>query len=464
VVPPELHKEVQDLLARVLRGESVRHHETIRLCKDGRRVDVSITLSAVKDVRGEITGACAIARDMTEKRRAEQELEQFFTVSLDMLCIADFDGHFKRVNPAWVSALGWSVDQLLETPSVNFIHPDDVDATKDIVRQQQAGANVISFENRYRAQDGAYRWMRWNSRPSPEHQLIFAAARDVTVEKMATEELRRGRDELEQRVHERTAELIAVNQELEASNKELEAFTYSVAHDLRAPLRQIDGFSKILLEEFAGKLDSAAQRYLDLVRDGAVKMDRLVSDLLALARVGRQELYRQAVELNSLVRQVQAELGPDIACRPIDWRIGSLPVVESDPVLMKLLLLNLLSNAVKFTRPRSPAVIEVGTITYDGKDVIFVRDNGVGFDMKYASKLFGVFQRLHRTQDFEGTGVGLAIVHRIIQRHGGRIWAEAKLDHGAAFYFTLRAEESATPPVCAFARNGGPATTAEKNL
>jgi light-regulated signal transduction histidine kinase (bacteriophytochrome) len=189
-----------------------------------------------------------------------------------------------------------------------------------------------------------------------------------------------------------------------------------------------------------------------------------VSDLLALARVGRQDLHRQAVGLNSLVRQVQADLGPDTAGRPIDWLIGSLPVVECDPVLMKLVLVNLLSNAVKFTRPRSPAVIELGTITHDGEDVIFVRDNGFGFDMKYASKLFGVFQRLHGPQEFEGTGVGLAIVQRIIQRHGGRIWAEAELDYGAAFYFTLRAAELATPPACAFTRNNGPATTVEKNL
>ncbi len=233
--------------------------------------------------------------------------------------------------------------------------------------------------------------------------------------------------------------------ELEAVNKELEAFTYSVSHDLRAPLRHVDGFAKLLCEEFSPQLDSTAQHYLSRIQAGTRQMAQLVDDLLNLARVGRQEVRRQATGLNSLVKEVLGELKAEAQGRQIEWRIDSLPFVDCDPTLLKQVLSNLLSNALKFTRPRATAIIEVGTAQQDGQPIVFVRDNGVGFSMKYADKLFGVFQRLHRPEDFEGTGVGLATVQRIIHKHGGRVWAEAELDKGATFYFTLgspKAEEA----------------------
>jgi len=245
------------------------------------------------------------------------------------------------------------------------------------------------------------------------------------------EELQKGRDELEQRVQQRTAEL-------EATNKELEAFTYSVSHDLRAPLRHIDGFSKLLAESSDAQLTEEAREYIDLIRDSTHTMGQLVDDLLNLARIGRKELSLQATGLDSLVQEVVEEQKREIPQRTIEWKVARLPFVECDPGLMRQVFQNLISNAVKYTRPREHAIIEVGVKDDNGHPAIFIRDNGVGFSMKHADKLFRVFQRLHRQEDFEGTGVGLATVSRIIQKHGGEVWAEAELDRGATFYFTLR--------------------------
>jgi signal transduction histidine kinase len=251
--------------------------------------------------------------------------------------------------------------------------------------------------------------------------------------------LREARDHLDQRVQERTIQL-------DAANKELEAFSYSVAHDLRAPIRKIAGFARIVVEDYGEQLNDEVRSHLDKVQDGAEQMATLVEGLLSLAKLGRQAISRKTVSLNSMVEEVARGLAGENSGRKIEWRITSLGSVECDYGLVNQVFVNLLSNALKYSRPREISTIEVGQMEIEGEQVFFVRDNGVGFDMKYADKLFGVFQRLHRTEEFEGTGVGLATVERIIRRHGGRIWVDAAPDKGATFFFTLGASPAAPLP------------------
>jgi PAS domain S-box-containing protein len=265
---------------------------------------------------------------------------------------------------------------------------------------------------------------------------ICMVATDLREQKRAHDEVRRINAGLEQQVARRTAEL-------EAANRDLEAFTHSVAHDLRAPLRHIHGFSDLLHRDSQSALSADGRHSLDCIQTATLRMEKLLEALLNLSRFGRQSLQRREVDLTKLVREVIDDLAPDVEGRKIDWKVNQLPEVNCDPALMKIVLANLLSNAVKFTRHREAATIEVGQMMADDARVLFVRDNGAGFDMRYAGKLFGVFERLHRAQDFEGTGVGLATVQRILQKHGGRIWAEAEPDKGATFYFTCGAADAA---------------------
>jgi signal transduction histidine kinase len=283
--------------------------------------------------------------------------------------------------------------------------------------------------------------------------LVFVAWAAIiasvgAVRRRIEENLRQTRDRLQIEVEHRAQredeirnlnqELVKRAAELEATNKDLESFSYSVSHDLRAPLRHLAGFSELLQKQTASLLDDKSRRYLQTILDSAKKMGNLIDDLLAFSRVGRAETKSTSVSLEQLVKEAVAEFGPETKGRDIAWKIGILPVCYGDRSLLKLVVVNLVSNAIKFTRMRTHAEIEIGCVGRNRDEVeIFVRDNGAGFDMQYVNKLFGVFQRLHLPEQFEGTGIGLATAQRIVHRHGGKVRAEGAIDEGATFYFSL---------------------------
>jgi PAS domain S-box-containing protein len=386
----------------------------------------------------------SIIRDITERRQAEHELrdsEHRFRLFYEQAPVAyqsiDGDGNITEVNKAWLRLTGFDKDKAVGKPFADFINPSAREHFQTSLEQLRITAELDGEEfELLRANGGAVITAMYAKGSFDERgalRQVNCILYDITAQKQAEDKIRRMNDELERRVVERTAQL-------EAANRELEAFSYSVSHDLRAPLRAIDGFSRILSQEYCAELSPDAQHTLNRVRENTQTMSNLIDNLLSFSRLSRQPLKRQSIDPTPLVHQsLELLFGDNNEC-DVEINIQALPPCQADPALLKQVYVNLLSNAIKFSGKTLDPVIDVGCLQENQENIYYVKDNGVGFDMQYAHKLFGVFQRLHRPEEYEGTGVGLAIVQRIIHRHGGRVWATGEPEHGATFCFTLEGE------------------------
>jgi PAS domain S-box-containing protein len=421
-----LRCQLQPLLDGALSSVSFESRHRRR---DGTELPVEVNARLVRLDDGAASVA-TVARDISARKRAEDERDRFFSLSLDMLCISSADGYFKRLSPAFTRTLGWSLEEMLGRPFIEFVHPDDQAATlAEVERQMRDREPVLDFENRFAHRDGGWRLLSWKSAPQYDGTM-YATARDIT-----------DRREAEQRVVALNAELLERQAALEGANRELESFSYSVSHDLRAPLRHIDGYARMLREDAGPLLPEEPRRYLDTIVDSARRMGLLIDDLLAFSRLGRQPLSRRTVDMAALAADALEEILQE-GSAPAPVEIGPLPPAAGDPALLRQVWTNLLSNALKYSRTRGrDARVRVAGERRGDLLHYSVTDNGVGFDMRYADKLFGVFQRLHTQDEFEGTGVGLAIVQRIVHRHGGAVSAAAEPGRGASFSFQLPASE-----------------------
>jgi PAS domain S-box-containing protein len=434
-------------------------YELTKIRKNGSRFPAAVSVTALRDAQGAIIGYLLIGTDNTARHDVEEERakldqrlrdQQFYTRSLiesniDALMTTDPRGIITDVNKQTEALTGCTRDELIGAPFKDYF-TDPVRAQAGINRVLAEG-KLTNYELTARARSGKETVVSYNATTFYDRgrrlQGVFAAARDMTELKRFEHTLRQSEAQ-SARDAEHASQLAVLNQELEA-------FSYSVSHDLRAPLRHIHGYVEMLQRATDGQLSEKATHYLKTITAASVEMGQLIDDLLAFSRVGRAEIRASAVNLDELISKVVRGLELATKGRSIVWTIAPLPLVMGNAALLKQVFTNLLDNALKYSRTHDPATIEIGSAGNEGaRVVLFVRDNGVGFDMQYVHKLFGVFQRLHRAEEFEGTGIGLATVRRIVARHGGRVWAEGAIGEGATFYFTL---ELAPPARTASGRN-----------
>ena len=424
---------IRDLWTTIARG-GAWHGEIKNRAKDGSLYWVDTTIMPFLDEAGKPRQYVAIRADITERKRVEESLRlqaYLLDQSYDAILVWELDGSIRYWNRGATVLYGYKKEEAVGRVSHELLQTTCSGSLEGAISTLRENG-VWEGEFLHTAKDGRRFSVETRMTLVTENgnHLVLEANRDITERKRAEESVRRLNADLEHRVAQRT-------RELEAANKELEAFSYSVSHDLRAPLRAVDGFSLAVIEDYGPQLPDDGRRYLDTIRSSAQKMGTLIDDLLTFSRLSRAPLKKQRVNVAQQVRDVLDDLQAQQTGREMEITLGELPTCAGDPALLKQVWINLLSNALKYTLKRPRAVVEVGSRLENDELIYFVRDNGTGFDMRYADKLFGVFQRLHRAEDYEGTGVGLAIVQRIIHRHGGRIWADAALDRGATFSFTL---------------------------
>jgi PAS domain S-box-containing protein len=431
-------KPVDEIRAQLLETDQWEG-ELTHTKADGNQVIVASRWSLRRDRQGKPTAILETSNDITEQTRREAEVQalnrelalqaRLLDQTHDSIMFRDMNGLVTYWNRGAQELYGWSAEEAIGNVSHELLGTIFSAPLSDIEGELwQRG--VWEGELKHTRADGtevvvASRWsLSQDDRGQP---IVMETNNDITERKHREIEISRLNQQLEQRAVE-----------LNASNEELEAFAYSISHDLRAPLRHMAGFAELLRKNAAASLNEKSQRYLTMILEAATRMGSLIDDLLAFSRISRAEAKTSLVDLSQIVREVVADIRQDTKERHIIWKMDSLPACYGDRSMLRLALVNLISNAVKFTRTRPQAEIEIGCTDKDrGDAALFVRDNGVGFDMKYSNKLFGVFQRLHPQEAFEGTGIGLATVQRIVHRHGGRIWAESTVDGGATFYLSL---------------------------
>ncbi|SDC72077.1 PocR ligand-binding domain-containing protein [Williamwhitmania taraxaci] len=421
-VTPEERESFLRIDKQVLIDGKENINEELLTVRDGQSRTISTRKTRFSDNNGNKFLVGSI-RDISDLKGAEEALQAkikdlngFFSVVLDLLCIADTDGNFRLLNPAWEKTLGYTMEELMAKPFLDFTHPDDLQPTLDVVSKLASQEAVICFVNRYRCKDGTYRWLEWQSAPSGK--LIYAAARDITDRKLMEEKLNK------------------YVIDLKRSNEELEQFAYVASHDLQEPLRMVSSFTQLLEQKYSDKLDTDAHDFIHFAVDGANRMQMLINDLLEFSRVTTRGKEFIKLDTSSVLGQAINNLHAKITETCAIVTSDDLPFVVGDESQLIRLFQNLIDNAIKF-RSEGTSIIHISCHSEAGYHQFSVKDNGIGIAPQYFERIFQIFQRLHTKVQYPGTGVGLAICKRIIERHNGKIWLESEVGKGTTFYFTI---------------------------